>query len=424
MRKNKLKKLLLTFFLFSFLMNTNSFLIKAEDVNGNNSEINIFKVDQQSGKPLKGAKFKIWAGKLVIDTPNVTSDMSSTDISNMFYETLYNQDNWTPDLSTEVIAITDKNGEISKQMNLNNSPVFFYQEIEAPDGYLIDNSLKMQPVVYLLNKLSTEMWWRMNVEGTLKYFTCQDALYEEEGVYGIPVTFNPGPIDQLFNPNSEKFYGLNGRDASYDSNDTSKKACVYRNFEVSSTYEDNIYIYTSNIEDLNVQNIDVEKKWLNVSDNKPEIKINLLANDDVIDTIILNEDLGWKYSWNDLPMFDKKGLKIKYILKEESIDNYIASYDVGDASCTTHIKEEPPDLPTYTRSYKPNNPNSHKVCQQKTTITNTYENPNVSESNTNEKVSKDKELPKTGNDSLTLVTISIFLIVTTSFGIAFQFRKN
>ena len=111
---------------------------------------------------------------------------------------------------------------------------------------------------------------------------------------------------------------------------------VYANGE-KITYtvtEDEVDKYKTTIEGLKITNsrdveyveIKCEKVWDdgdNAEGFRPdEVTVNLLMNDEVIDTVKLNKDgNAWKYSWGKLNKY-VSGNEVKYSITEDEVDNY------------------------------------------------------------------------------------------------------
>ncbi len=126
---------------------------------------------------------------------------------------------------------------------------------------------------------------------------------------------------------------------------------VYANGkEISYTItEDAIEDYESEVNDYNVTNthipetLDIEgsKTWNDANDQdgiRPaEITINLLADDEVIESITVTSEEDWSWSFKELPVY-ANGEEISYTITENSIEDYeseVNGYDVTN----THIPE-------------------------------------------------------------------------------------
>ena len=73
------------------------------------------------------------------------------------------------------------------------------------------------------------------------------------------------------------------------------------------------------------------KTWLD-NDNqdgfRPEsITINLLADGEVIDTVIVTEAENWTWTFENLPKYRSEGVEIVYSIVEEAVEEYSTSYD-------------------------------------------------------------------------------------------------
>lgn len=68
--------------------------------------------------------------------------------------------------------------------------------------------------------------------------------------------------------------------------------------------------------------INVEKIWNDNNSIRPtDITINLLANNELYTTVKLDETINWKYTFKELPLYNKGNL-IKYTISEEDIPSY------------------------------------------------------------------------------------------------------
>ena len=108
-------------------------------------------------------------------------------------------------------------------------------------------------------------------------------------------------------------------------------------------------------ESVKTASFEVEKIW-DDDDNRdgvrPEsVKIKLVADGKVVDTVKLNEENGWKYSWTKLDVANEDAEVIKYSAMEEEVDGYVTSeeeIDNGKVFTNTHkpelIKDDDDDL--------------------------------------------------------------------------------
>lgn len=80
------------------------------------------------------------------------------------------------------------------------------------------------------------------------------------------------------------------------------------------TVEDNKWTYELNANPktdiIRLMDITVEKKWDMVNDNTPnKVTIQLLKKDEIIDTIILNKENNWTYTWKQIEASDEYSVK-------------------------------------------------------------------------------------------------------------------
>src|SRR5699024_5713424 len=91
-------------------------------------------------------------------------------------------------------------------------------------------------------------------------------------------------------------------------------------------------------EEPKLTEISVTKEWDDEDDVagfRPEsITVNLLANDEVIDSKELNEDNNWSHVFSDLPTVDEDRNDIEYTVEEVEVPNYTSEVvvDVEDAN--------------------------------------------------------------------------------------------
>ena len=68
-------------------------------------------------------------------------------------------------------------------------------------------------------------------------------------------------------------------------------------------------------------NIHVRKSW--VGRMRSNVTINLLIGEEIIDTVILNENNNWEHTFRDLTRTDENGRIIRYKITEEPIKGYV-----------------------------------------------------------------------------------------------------
>ena len=107
--------------------------------------------------------------------------------------------------------------------------------------------------------------------------------------------------------------------------------------------EDEVTYYTTTIQDYNVTNthtpgktqVEGYKKWED-DDNRDGIRpesvtINLLADGEVIDSVVVTEEDEWLYSFTDLDIYRDGGVEIEYSITEDEVEGYtteVRGYDV------------------------------------------------------------------------------------------------
>lgn len=99
-------------------------------------------------------------------------------------------------------------------------------------------------------------------------------------------------------------------------------------------------------------NIEVEKNWFGdtTADRPGSVEVQLLANKDPIQVLILKSDGNWKGVFPNLPKTDAEGLDINYDIEEVEVEGYTTAIS-GDASSgftITNTKTPPPEPGTIT----------------------------------------------------------------------------
>ncbi len=93
-----------------------------------------------------------------------------------------------------------------------------------------------------------------------------------------------------------------------------------------------------------MKEISGQKIWEDNDNEKnlrPEsITIQLLADEQIIDSVILNEETGMEFTFKDLPTYNELGELIEYSLHELAVEGYSVTYDGFDVINT--LNEEPP----------------------------------------------------------------------------------
>lgn len=90
-----------------------------------------------------------------------------------------------------------------------------------------------------------------------------------------------------------------------------------------------------NQEKVGTVTVNIEKQWAGDVDGTERpgaVTVHLLGNGEVIETIELKGDEGWKHSWTGLPQFDENDGQIIYTVKEDTVTGYKTS--------VTQVQEE------------------------------------------------------------------------------------
>src|SRR5699024_2910217 len=128
------------------------------------------------------------------------------------------------------------------------------------------------------------------------------------------------------------------------------------------------------ITNLRVGKTDVSgtKTWKddNVKDRPESITVELVQNGKVIDSKEVTAETDWKYSFKDLPKYDKDGSKITYTIEEEAVNGYETEIDGYDI---TNVKVREPDEPGEPGdSDEPSDPvNADEPCKSGDTLPDT-----------------------------------------------------
>ncbi|WP_218925317.1 MULTISPECIES: Cna B-type domain-containing protein [unclassified Gemella] len=255
----------------------------------------LYKTDEKTADLLPGAKFKI-------TTPSGQTSIITTDENGRAYSEIYSSE------------------EVSKGE-------FIIEEIEAPAGY---------------EKITEQIKVTVGKEGVVK--TIKNKRIKTE----IPVTKSwednnnqdgKRPTEIIVNllANGNKVEGktlvLNeannwkGIFTELDKFDRDGKEITY------TITEDKVEGYTTEINGYNITNkytpevtqISGEKTWEdgnNQDGKRPDkIKVNLLANGEVIQSKEVSEKDNWKYEFTNLPKY-KDGKEITYTITEDKVEGY------------------------------------------------------------------------------------------------------
>lgn len=134
--------------------------------------------------------------------------------------------------------------------------------------------------------------------------------------------------------------------------------------------------------------ITVDKVWIGGPSDYPEIEVGLYRNDELIETVKLNDD-SWSYTWEDLPETNEFGVKYEYRVDEIDVPEGYEKVVDGTTIINTYEPEEPPV----------NTPEEPPVNTPEEPPVNTPEEPPVNIPN----------LPSTGSFNISLV--GLFMVV-------------
>lgn len=120
----------------------------------------------------------------------------------------------------------------------------------------------------------------------------------------------------------------------------------------------------------NLTNVTVRKDWVkeHLDPNRPtSVKVNLLQDGKVYDTVRLNANNSWQHTFSKLPVYNNKGGRHRYEVKEVDIPiNYSPSYQImtgGFIIINTYKPPKTPPPPILTP--KSNNPGDYKYPVKK-----------------------------------------------------------
>lgn len=219
-------------------------------------------------------------------------------------------------------------------------------------------------------KITSKYFYDEQIEGSRKFPSFNVFEVDDIGnTIGTPVlTLQPNKPDGL--PHTYYDDGYAPKYSSLDANENAKyKIFVIDDNEFSSLrnegydfVEENMpsdtdtlkcflvhYLYNPGTEHPGSDeriNISVEKRWLGAKGL--EAKINLLANGDKVDDIILNEQNEWKHVFSNLPKYmPDSDNEIEYSLKEDDISGYISNISGSPAQgfVVTNSYNEAADRP-------------------------------------------------------------------------------
>src|SRR5699024_698619 len=151
--------------------------------------------------------------------------------------------------------------------------------------------------------------------------------------------------------------------------------------------------------------IDVEKVWENdkEKDRPDAIVVDLLQNNEVIETIEITEEDDWVYQFTDLEAYDEAGKEYDYIVAEHDIDGYESTISEVESGYTiTNTFMEDPEK-TETNKKDPEDLTKHK----------SYPRDQDSSDKATDNDDGDKEgfLPSTATNILNMIVAGALLMV-------------
>jgi len=115
-------------------------------------------------------------------------------------------------------------------------------------------------------------------------------------------------------------------------------------------------------------NVIVRKDWVkeHLDPNRPtSVKVNLLQDGKVYDTVRLNDNNSWQHTFSKLPVYNNKGGRHKYEVKEVDVpSNYSPSYQIITGGFIIINTYHPPKTPP-TLLPKSDNPGDYKYPTKK-----------------------------------------------------------
>ncbi|NLW52377.1 MAG: Cna B-type domain-containing protein, partial [Tissierellia bacterium] len=111
--------------------------------------------------------------------------------------------------------------------------------------------------------------------------------------------------------------------------------------------EDEVLGYSTTIDGFNVTNTqkvttqDVSKVWINETgdENPTEVTAILLRDGEEYKEVVLNEENGWMYTWEGLPLTDLTGREYVYTVEEKEVPGYTTAIEGNVITNTRDIIE-------------------------------------------------------------------------------------
>lgn len=279
------------------------------------------KLDSVTKEPLKGAKFRL-----------------SHKIDSSF---------------TPIEFTTDENGEYKHPTQIKNG-TYILEELEAPVGYK-----KIQAQEVRISKETNDFeiiveneLLRLSLDVNKQWFDHKGNEIDSQTDIAIALFANDKKIMQkvlLKGESSLSFTNLRQRDVD----GTPLKYRVeevdipgYTQSITGSMNEGFLIINTAEKPPIIIEPtpetvaLKVTKKWIGTP--LDSINVDLLQNDNVIDTISLSELNEWTYEFNNLTKFDEDNVEYSYSLREHNYENYnsLIEGSIIDGFVITNIEKE------------------------------------------------------------------------------------
>jgi|GEM_PF-2410260 len=312
--------------------------------------LKIFKQDSNSN-PLVGAEFTIYDSNNN-EVLTITSDeegIAQTNLRSLLVgETYTIKESKAPSgykLSEEIktVTISEANTYYSEVLNFTNESKKGSANIEVSKllekGTLLGEDFNFNLYKQEIDEEGNASWTLLETvtndsDGKISFSTIEyDA--EDLGYYNYKIT--------------EVNNGENG--VTYDEEEIELTITISDNGSdellTEIIYWNDIDSFTNSLETVDIKGIKTWNDKDNQDGKRPEsITINLYGDDELVDTVEINEEDEWQYSFTNLNKY-YKGEEINYTIKEEEVAYYETEYDGYDITNTYN-----PDLINFSVSKK------------------------------------------------------------------------
>lgn len=150
-------------------------------------------------------------------------------------------------------------------------------------------------------------------------------------------------------------------------------------YTVTVTQDGAVFLITNHADSTPRDEISVVKRWedqgenrsgldtnrLGLDTNRPEqITVHLLKNGEVYDSVILNAEMDWRYTWKNLPKTDENGNSLFWSVTEDAVPGYTAEIS-GTGNPFTIVNTKQPDQPVQPEHPETTTRTVYKVWQIK-----------------------------------------------------------